>query len=268
MYPILLLVVLLVVFFVIKPNVYYSLKSIYGSQLQWFGYEEIGNRIIANSFSKMDGMIPSHIYHASSVQNTKNGNYDEAIAYLNKAISMSPMDGDGYMGWVLLYYYRDYERALLYLNRLEASTMENTKYVSDDHILYAKGLCHKQLEDYESALDLFSRAIEDELKNQDGILITHQMYFQKGRTLDLLDRPDEAIVFYDKAIDKWSGSSESLFYKGLAQIKLGATEKGCSNLKSARNQVVKGIKSADSYVRLFDEVYQFQIEEAIERLCL
>jgi len=268
MYPILLLVVLLVVFFVIKPNVYYSLKSIYGSQLQWFGYEGIGNRIIANSFSKIDGMVPSHMYHASSVQNTKNGNYDEAIAYLNKAISMSPMDGDGYIGWVLLYYYRDYERALFHLNRLEASTVENTKYVSDDHILYAKGLCHKQLEDYESALDLFSRAIEDELKNQDGILITHQMYFQKGRTLDLLDRPDEAIVFYDKAIEKWSGSSESLFYKGLSQIKLGATEKGCSNLKSARNKVVKGIKSADSYVRLFDEVYQFQIEEAIERLCL
>lgn len=93
------------------------------------------------------------------------------------------------------------------------------------------------------------------------------MYFQAGRTLHLLNRYEEAIDYYDKAINNWNGSSESIYYKGLAEIEL-EIESGCDNLKLALEKLLKERKSTDSYVKLFDEIYLIEVEEMIEQKCI
>jgi len=264
LYPILLFSFIVAVFLFFNKNLFYTLKGFYGSQIQWFGYDVKGSEIVEESLSKISN--PSaELYHNYSVQNTKNGNYDEAIKYLNKAAEIDPKNVDGYFGWCLLYYYRDYEKALFHLNRLDTATTF-VDYVGDDNILYAKGLCFKGLENYTKALELFKEAIEYEIMEHGESWINHQMLFQTGRVLHLMKKPKEAIEYYDKALLNWDGSSESLYYKGLAELELGK-ESGCSNLKEALYKVRQGIKSTDSYVKLFDEVYTTQIEETIKFKC-
>jgi len=216
LYPLIALFAMIIIFLFFNKDLYYTLKGYYGSQLQWFGYEEKGNRIIENSINKLSN-VKAEIYHGYSVQNTKNGNYDEAIRYLNSAANLEPDNVDGYFGWTLLYYYRDYDKALYHLDRLDSST-NYVDYVGDDNIMYAKGLCYKQIGNYVKALDHFQQAIEYEIKEHGEKWVSHQMYFQTGRTLHLLNQPLEAISYYNKAILSWDGSSESIFYKGLAQI--------------------------------------------------
>lgn len=264
LYPFITLIILIVVFFSLKRDLYHTIKGLYGSQLQWFGYEEKGNEIIEKSLKNIKS-IDAGLLHAYSVQNTKNGNYDEAIRYLERAAELDPKDVDGYFGWVLLYYYRDYEKSLFYLNRLDNST-NYTDYVGDDNILYAKGLCFKQLKQYDKALALFEEAIDNEIEQHNIEWVTYQMYFQTGRTLHLMNRQKEAIEYYNKAIEDWSGSSESIFYKGLAEIDLGIPS-GCDNLNLALEKLLKGKKSIDSYVKLFDEIYAIQVEEMITLKC-
>jgi len=122
------------------------------------------------------------------------------------------------------------------------------------------------LKNYNEAFELFKEAIEYERREHSESWITHQMLFQTGRVLHLMKRPREAIEYYDKALLNWDGSSESLYYKGLAELELGK-ESGCSNLKEALRKVKQGIKSTDSYVKLFDEVYTPQIEKTIKLKC-
>ena len=76
-----------------------------------YGNNERGNAIIEFSLSKIKNP-GENVYHAISVQNTKNGNYDIAITALEKAYVISPNDFGAYYGWVLLYYYHDYKKAL------------------------------------------------------------------------------------------------------------------------------------------------------------
>jgi tetratricopeptide (TPR) repeat protein len=263
-YPVTLLLLIIVIFLFYNQDLYYTLKGFYGSQIQWFGYEEKGNGIIEKALN-VNKNVTAETYHGYSVQNTKNGNYDEAIRYLNMAALQNPKEVDGYFGWCLLYYYRDYDKALFHLNRLDSSTTF-IDYVGDDNILYAKGLCYKQKGNYIKALELFQLAIDYEFKEHGKKWINHQMYFQTGRTLQLLEKNLEAIEYYNLAIESWDGSSESIYYKGLAEIELGR-ESGCKNLNLALEKVKKGIKSSDSYVKQFDEIYVGEVEEMIRVKC-
>lgn len=263
-YPVILLFVGIAVFLFLNQSLYYGLKAGVGVELQWYGFEERGNGMIEDALANINN--PSaQMYRISSIQNTKNGNYDEAIKYLNRAAELDSNQVDGYFGWVLLYHFRDYDKALFHLNRLDAST-NFVDYVSDDNILYSKGLCYKEKGNHLKALELFKAAIDYETQAHHEDWITHQMYFQTGRTLHLLDRQREAIEYYNKAITNWDGSAESIFYKGLAEIELGINS-GCENLQLALNKLKKGQKSTHNYVRLFDEIYEGQVQAAIQEKC-
>ena len=264
LYPILFIIVLVTLVGIFYNPANATLKGMYGSQLLWYGYEEKGNDM-TEAFLALPLYQNAQNYRAQSVQNTKIGNYDEAIRYLDKAAELDPMNVDGYYGWVLLDYYRDYDKALFHLERLDSAT-DFVDYVSDYNILYAKALCYKQKREYDRAIDLFEQSINYEIEHHSEDWVTHQMYFQTGRTLQLMGRSKEAIGYYNKAIVNWNGSSESIYYKGLAEIELGLPD-GCDNLKIALEKVKKGIKSSDMYVERFDEIYEGQVEKSIVELC-
>ncbi len=259
-----LIIIMVLLFVTIKPRLYYIINYAVGSQIQLYGYDKKGNKMIEESINELESFSTSE-YHLVSIQNTKNGNYNKAIEYLDKASALNPKEVDGYYGWLLLYYYRDYEKALIHLNRYDDYTPNFVDYVGDDNILYAKALCYKQLGQYSKALDLFNEAIESELKEHDESWISHQLYFQKARTLHLLGLHKEAIEYYDKTISLWNKSSESFYYKGLAQIELNESD-GYESIDKALNLVRKGYKTSDSYVALFDEVYETQIAQTINEL--
>jgi tetratricopeptide (TPR) repeat protein len=226
----------------------------------WFGYDKEGNEMIEKSIKRLKKLSASQ-YHRASIQNTKNGNYNKAIEYLEKASEMEPKEVDGYYGWLLLYYYRDYEKALFHLNRYDAFTPDFVDYPGGDNILYTKALCYKGLGQYNKALDLFDKAILSELEEQDESWISHQIYYQKARTLHLLGKHKKAIEYYDNTIRLWDKSSESFYYKGIAQIELNDKLNGRKNLNIALDLITKGYKTSDGYVELFDEVYQMEIEK-------
>lgn len=264
MYPLVAIITLIAVLLFFNPAIYYHIEGMIGLKLLWYGYEEKANELIEKSISNSDG-VSAELFRIYSIDNTKSGNYEESTKYLNKAADLDSANVDGYFGWCLLYYYRDYDKALFHLERLDNST-SFIDYIGDDNILYAKGLCYKQKGNYPKALELFQLAIEHESKDNGANSVPYQIYFQTGRTLDLLNRPSEAIEFYNLAIEDWEGSSESIYYKGLAEIELGIAT-GCQNLEIALEKVSKGIKSSDTYVRLFDEIYVDQVEEMIRSKC-
>tara|TARA_R110002049_G_scaffold125586_1_gene281304 strand:- start:190 stop:1014 length:825 start_codon:yes stop_codon:yes gene_type:complete len=257
--------ILILLFVIIKPKPYYVINYLIGLQMQWFGYDKDGNEMIEKSIKKLKNFSASQ-YHSASVQNSKNGNYNKAIEYLDKASELEPEEVDGYYGWLLLYYYRDYEKALFHLNRYDAFTPDFVDYPQGDNILFTKALCYKELGQYSKALELFDNAIKSELKEHDENWISHQIYFQKARTLHLLGQQKKAIEYYDNTIKLWGKSSESYYYKGLAQIELNDSLAGRESLNKALDLIKKGYKTSDSYVALFDEVYQMEIEKTINEL--
>lgn len=251
----------------LTPDLYFSLKLGIGSEIQRYGYEDLGNRMIKNSLENVPPKASTH--RIFSIQLTKIGNFDESYELLSRASQFGPEEVDGYFGWIMLYYYRDYEKALELLQKYDAFTPNLVDYVSDDNILYAKGLCHKQLNNLEQALSLFNQAIEFELKRHHGDIewIPLHYFYQRGRTHHLLNNFDAAIEDYNTALKIWDASSESLYYKAQAIYELGDSTLACETLDAALRAIKKGLKSQDTYVELFDEVYEQQITQTIKDKC-
>ena len=237
-----------------------------GYQNIHYGYNERGNALIEYSLSKRDTIIDED-YHGWSVQNTKNGNYSIAIDKLEKTLNLNPEEGSAYYGWVLLYYYRDYERALSILEQHDAYTPEFSDAPMGEDIHYLKGLCQMQLQHYQKAIDEFNIYIKNLVVTHGEDFVDVYTFVQKGRCLTQLGKLNEAISSFKKAIYYHENSTEAYYFMGLTQIKMDKTNEACANFNIALNLIKKGYKSSDTYVEFFHEIYAQQIEESIIENC-
>jgi tetratricopeptide (TPR) repeat protein len=243
-----------------------TILSEIGYQGVYCGENEKGNALIDYAFSIKD-TISAENYRHSSVQNTKNGNYSIAINKLEKAFQINPQETAGYYAWVLLYYYRDYEKSLKILEQLDAYTPNFADAPVGEDIHYLKGLCQMQLLQYQKAIDEFNIYINNITTTLGEDWVDVYTFVHKGRCLTKLDKYEEAINSYDKAIKHYENCTEAYYFKGLTHIKLNKNDEACSNFHLALTLIKKGFKNSDVYVEYFHEIYLQQIEQSIKEYC-
>ena len=232
----------------------------------YYGNDETGNELMKYVISKSQNS-DGQIYHAFSVQNTKNGNYDIAISALNKAYKINPKEASGYYGWVLLYYYHEYEKALEKLNEYDSYTPNFSDAPVGECIHYLKGLAYMQLGDFSSAISEFDISIENTVKTNGEDWVNYSVFLNKGRCLLKLKQQNEAIVNFEKALNNYEKCPEAFYFIGVAQLELEESEKACQNFSLALKLIEKGYKSSDLYVELFHEIYEQQVIESISNNC-
>lgn len=236
-----------------------------GSNILYFGKNKIGNELMNYAIAKSD-KVTGDDYHKLSVQNTKNGNFIQAIDALEKAIVLDPKI-NGYYGWVLLYYYHDYKRALECLEAYDLLTPGFSDAPVGEDIHTLKALAKMQLGNYEEAIEEFNINIAEVTAQNGEYWVPIYTYFYKGRCFQKLNKMNEAIFCYDQSIKMYEQNTEAYFYKGLTLIEMGRKKEGCENLQNAFSLINQGNKQSDVYVELFDEVYKQDIERAIENHC-
>lgn len=242
----------------------YTTKDILsiGKYMSYHSHDGCGNALQKICFAKMD-TINADDYHEYSVQNTKNGNYAEAIAALEKAVALDAQNIEGYYGWVLLYYYRDYARSLKHLNHYDQLKPNEMKAPVGENIHFLKGLCYYQMRDFDKAISEFTLNLSFETKKFGIKYANAYIFFYLGRCYDQLGDLKKAGSYYEKAITYTLFPTEAHYYLGLLRRKEGKVSIGQRHLESSLSLIKSGYKQQDIYVELFDEVYQSQIEEAL-----
>jgi tetratricopeptide (TPR) repeat protein len=237
-----------------------------GNQNLYYGKNERGNALINYALSKRDS-ITDEDYHDWSVQNTKNGNYAIAIDKLEKAMELNPQKISRYYGWVLLYYYHDYKKALAILEQYDAYTPNFSDAPMGEDIHYLKGLCQMQMQYYQEAVDEFDIYINNLATTHGEDFVDVYTFVQKGRCLTYLGKFDEAINSYKKAIQYYEKCTEAYYFMGLTQLEMNKKDSACNNFNTALGMIKKGYKSSDTYVEYFHEIYPQQIEKSIKESC-
>ena len=237
-----------------------------GYQNIYFGKNDKGNALIEYAFARMDSIVANDYRHWS-VQNTKNGNYTKAIALLEKAMELNPQETSRYYGWVLLYYYRDYEKALAILDQHDAYTPNFSDAPMGEDVHYLKGLCLMELQHYQKAIDEFNIYINNLASANIEDYIDVYTFVQKGRCLTKLGKFEEAIKTYKKALKYNEYCTEAYYFMGLTQLEIGEKDNACMNFNKALNLINNGYKSSDNYVEYFHEIYAQQIERSLLESC-
>ena len=237
-----------------------------GFRTIYYGENDRGNALMSYALSLSDS-IRNHDYQLWSSKNTKNGNYAIAIDKLEKSIQIKPQEESAYYGWVLLYYYRDYKKALRILELQDEYTPNFSDAPVGEDIHYLKGLCHMQLQHYQIAIDEFNTYINNLAITHGEDFVDVYTFVQKGRCLSKLGKFEEAIQSYQKAIKYYQDCTEAYYFTGLTQIKMRQKSKACNNFNTALEMINKGEKSTNLYVELFHEIYPQQIEQSIKEFC-
>jgi tetratricopeptide (TPR) repeat protein len=235
----------------------------FGSQTMYYGNNKIGNELMQYGIQKLDS-VNYEDYHEISVQNTKNGNYIAAIEALEKSSALSP-EINGYYGWVLLYYYHDYEKALEKLNAYDTRTPQFNDAAVGEDILFLKGLAHMKLGHYETAIQEFDINIKNITENYGEQWTNAYCSFYKGRCYEALKLFEKADKAYDTTIRIDTNCTEAYYYKGLNLKRLKQIPAAKTALLKSLELIHKGFKQTDVYVELFDEIYLTDIQEAINK---
>ena len=266
LYPSGSLLLIIIIACVIFNQFFFLLLSGVGSQMMWYGKNDLGNKVALYSISKIKKKT-ANLYRGYSVQNTKNGNYHEAISALEKAMMIDNKEVSAYYGWVLLYYYRDYTKALNILELCDQFTPNFSDTPVGENIHYLKGLAQMQLQEYEKAVEQFNIYILETTSNVGEDWVDVYTFVNKGRSLAQLNKHQEAILTYDKAIKHYSNCTEAYYWKGISLSQIQKPQLACDNLQHALDLIQKGYKSSNAYVELFHEIYKQDISMQIALHC-
>lgn len=227
----------------------------------YMGNNQRGNAIMEYALSKIPN--PSYeLYHELSVQNTKNGNYKLAVKYLDIASKLNP-EVYGYYGWIMLYYYRDYERSLRYLEKYDSLTPNFSDFPAGESINYLKGMAYMNLNKYDRAIQEFDKYIQETTLKSGEDWVEASTFYYKGLCLQYQQNYSDAIINYNKAIKFYDSFLEAYYQKGICYIALGEQKMAMDDFQKSGELIQIGFRKQDVYIEIFHPVYMQDIEKQI-----
>ena len=192
----------------------------------------------------------------------KFNDYGSAVENYLIALKYMPMDNSMYMP--LLYriaqaYYYDKEesQSLVYLDQLISIESEDYEYYKT---LYLMGECYRKMQDYDSAIEKYNEALEEE--------DNAQAYYKLGRVYAALDQYDDAIYNYEYAIyykENYHQAYESL---GIIYQNLGKIKKAIENYKKSISYNPKNVQCLERLAVLHNNEGEHETAKLYAEECL
>lgn len=201
-------------------------------------------------------------YKNKSISHSKIGDYHIAFPLLQRAMELDPKETLYYTAWLMTDLYKDYDRALMYLNQYDNYTPDQVDYAWGENVNFLKGEVLQALGRHKEAITEFTKAIEEEGKDH----IDYSAFVYRGISYDILGELDKALEDYSSTLKIYDKSSMAYYYRALTYQKLGKKEKAIGNLEMALELIKKGYKKSDPYKEVYNEIYAIQVEDKIKEL--
>ena len=198
-------------------------------------------------------------YREKSIAFSKIGDFHLAVPLLEEAVKKNPRDTYYYTGWLYLSMYRDYPKALNHLERYDAMTPNVRDYAWSQNVNYLKGLCHKQMGDFQKAIEEFSTCIKDE-----GKLVFDRAFTYRGISHYELKNWSKAIDDFNSSLKIFPEGVIAQFYKGLALQELNRRVDARKSFELARKNLLAGNQHSNYYNEVFNAVHLEMIEEKLQ----
>ncbi len=202
----------------------------------------------------------SDAYFEKSVAFNKRGDYAKGFELLNKAVEIDPTLHLGYRGYMKLRFLRDFDNALIDLNRLDSLTPNFVDAPWGENIDFLRGECYFGMKDYQKAVESFNLNV----KNHKEDWVDIQTFIYLGICEYKLENYEKAISEFQRALKQSDTTCEAHFYLTKVYMELQDFKKAKYHIFKAEETI--DYKRDDSYKEFLNEIYISEIFSLKEQL--
>lgn len=200
----------------------------------------------------------AYLYQQKAMPYFKLGKCELGLKYLDKAVELDPKTHIDYRAFIKCIFARTYEAAI---RDFETSKQIKGEYgaVMDHSYNFYIGLCYLQLGDFSKSLKFLMSSIEQTKSTSGENWIHHLDLFYAGIAMQEMNRHDEAIQYFDKALKGYPAFSGAKYYKAISLFRTEQIELAGKTLDNCEMDFKKGYTiNEDNSVY---EKYPYQIKQ-------
>ncbi|MEM7549532.1 MAG: tetratricopeptide repeat protein [Bacteroidota bacterium] len=253
------------------------------SQKEWYKKElseEIEKQyakqlLEGGSYSSYQGSVPEQMHYYEAIRmdssiaelwrefgtaRVKRGILDEMYYFYGEAVERDPAVWAGFRGYLYLYFYRDFERAIADFN-LGDQANGQVDYSQGQNHDYMRGIAYYGLNNYPQALDQLNSYIDQTIEEAGAEWVDVYALLYKGLSLIKLDRIDEALKTFDEAEKIYPKLSDLFYHRARMAFMKGEYTQALELIGITRNYFSEGYYHQRPYVEVLDQIYLQDIDQ-------
>jgi len=190
----------------------------------------------------------------------KRGILDEMDYYYGIAVDLKPEVWAGFRGYLYLYFYRDFQRAIDDFN-LGDKVVGEVDYSQGQSHEYMRGICYYGLKDYDQAISVLTSYIASTTASNGAEWVDVYAHLYKGLSLMQIDRYNEALTEFDKAERIYPKLSDLYFHRARIALSQKRLDDAKLLVRTARQYFEEGYYHQRPYVEVLEQIYIQDIDD-------
>ena len=178
-----------------------------------------------------------------------------------KAVELDAEKWSGMRGYIYLYFYRDYGRAIADFNATDTLTEDFIDHPQGQSVDYMRGICYYGLTDYNKAIAYLNKYVESVIIKEGEAWADPYAVLYRGLTFEKLGQDERAIEEFDRVIRIYPNVSDPFYHKARIFAKNGNYHEALQLVGTAKNYFEKGYSHQRPYVEVLEQIYMVDIEE-------
>lgn len=207
-------------------------------------------------------------YREKSISYTRNGLFEEGMKCINAAVRYDPVNQLGYRGHIKLFSIGDYEGAIQDFRHLDSLTPNFRDAPWGNDIYYVMGLAYQGLGDFKTAYDYLDKSVIETSLERSEEWVNVEIFFYRGIMSWKLNKKEEALEDFERAIGYYDKFSEAHYYKAMILKELGRLDEAIESIKCAQKYFSMGYREIHPFYRLPYQLHEESIEELVDELMM
>lgn len=215
--------------------------------------------------SMMMDSTDADLWRELGTARVKRGIADEMYYFYGEAVKRKPEKWAGFRGYLYLYFYRDYYRAIADFD-LGDEVSGEVEYSQGQSHDYMRGICHYGLKDYTAAIESMDKYIDKVVDDEGEEWVDVYAFLYKGLALIKLERLDEAMLEFDRVLKYYKNLSDCFYHKARIYVARGQFDLAMKELQLAEQYHQQGYYHQRPYVEVLEQVYIQDIQKLMKEI--
>jgi tetratricopeptide (TPR) repeat protein len=199
----------------------------------------------------------AYFWQQKAMPLSKQMKHDLAKPFLDSAVKYDPNKYMPYRGYTRCIFSRDYREAME--DFYGAKALNGNSGVMDHPYDFFIGLCHLQLDNFDSARQMVQQCIDHKIKQHGPEWAHYLHWFYVGITWYEQDNDDSAIACFNKSLGLNPYLPDAKYYKALCLSRTGQKKEALAILYEVDSLLKKGYFINEDNARY--EVYPYQVRK-------